>query len=190
MAKVTKQKIILESLRLFQEKGYNNVSVEDICGRLGITRGTFYYHFKTKTAILNSVYIDQRLDRSIEEISAMFSDNRWEQLWWLVEDSLNYNEELGCDVVSWLLASYLTEKTLIFRATKRSYEIYSKVIESGQRSGQFRNRTDPGTLATLLFSLIHGINFEWCNQSGAFSLKDRVRHDLILLLDVKDSCLV
>lgn len=186
MAKETKQKILLESLRLFQEQGYNNVSVEDICSSLGITRGTFYYHFKTKTAVLESVYIDYR-NRSPENLTAMFSDDRWEQLWWLMEDGIHNTEELGSDLQSWLMANSITEKTGTFRASQRTREIIRSVIAAGQRSGQFGNQSDPSILTSAIFSIILGADTEWCNQSGAFSLKERIQKEVIALLEIHTS---
>ncbi len=186
MAKETKQNILLESLRLFRERGYNNVSVEDICNSLGITRGTFYYHFKTKTAVLESVYIDYR-NRSPENLTAMFSDDRWEQLWWLMEDSIRSTEEFGSDLQSWLMATSITEKTGTFRASQRSKELVKNVIAAGQRSGQFGNQSDPSVLTSAIFSIILGIGTEWCNQSGAFSLKERIRKEVIALLEIQTS---
>ena len=48
MYKDLKNKIIITSYKLFQEKGYDNVSVQDICNALSITKPTFYKHIGAK----------------------------------------------------------------------------------------------------------------------------------------------
>lgn len=46
---------------LFEEKGYDKCSVNDILNRIGIAKGTFYHYFKSK---------EELLDALIERISA------------------------------------------------------------------------------------------------------------------------
>lgn len=51
----TKERIMLASLRLFALRGYEGVSVSDIAGELGITKGALYRHFRNKQDILDSI---------------------------------------------------------------------------------------------------------------------------------------
>ena len=51
----TKEKILLEALRLFAANGYEGVSVSDIAGALGITKGALYRHYPSKRAIFDSI---------------------------------------------------------------------------------------------------------------------------------------
>ena len=55
----TKEKIISIADRLFYENGFEHTSFADIAAAVNISRGNFYYHFKTKDDILNAV-IDLR----------------------------------------------------------------------------------------------------------------------------------
>lgn len=40
---------------LFWEKGYNGVSVDEICGKAGVNKGTFYHFFASKIALAETV---------------------------------------------------------------------------------------------------------------------------------------
>ena len=42
----TKEKILITALHLFAKNGYEAVSVSMIAGKLGITKGALYRHFK------------------------------------------------------------------------------------------------------------------------------------------------
>ena len=44
--------ILETSLRLFQEVGYDKTSILDIVDAMGVSRGAFYHHFKSKEEIL------------------------------------------------------------------------------------------------------------------------------------------
>jgi AcrR family transcriptional regulator len=43
------------ALHMFSERGYEAVSIRDICGEVGIKESTLYYHFKNKMDILDSL---------------------------------------------------------------------------------------------------------------------------------------
>lgn len=60
MSELTRERIIKEADRLFYERGYENTSFTDIAETVGISRGNFYHHFKTKGDILAAV-IDERI---------------------------------------------------------------------------------------------------------------------------------
>jgi AcrR family transcriptional regulator len=48
--------LILSSARtLFSEKGYEQTPVEEICALAGIAKGTFFYHFESKQAIVRYI---------------------------------------------------------------------------------------------------------------------------------------
>ena len=59
----TRTQIIEAADRLFYEQGFEPTSFTDIAGAVGLSRGNFYYHFKTKDEILDAV-IDLRLERT------------------------------------------------------------------------------------------------------------------------------
>ena len=51
----TKEMILQTALRLFAKDGYEAVSVSDIAGALGITKGALYKHYKNKRDIFDSI---------------------------------------------------------------------------------------------------------------------------------------
>ncbi len=51
----TKDDILLVSLKLFSQNGYEGVSMRDIAGKLGITVGAIYRHYTGKKDIFNSI---------------------------------------------------------------------------------------------------------------------------------------
>lgn len=52
----TRQNIVEKSLRLFCIKGYYNTSINDILEAIGLTKGGFYGHFRSKEALWFAVY--------------------------------------------------------------------------------------------------------------------------------------
>jgi TetR/AcrR family transcriptional regulator, transcriptional repressor for nem operon len=54
-AAATRDQIVQAADRLFYERGFEHTSFADIAGEVGLSRGNFYYHFKSKDAILDAV---------------------------------------------------------------------------------------------------------------------------------------
>jgi AcrR family transcriptional regulator len=53
--KTTRDHIVEAADRLFYQRGYEHTSFSDIADAVQISRGNFYYHFKTKDEILDAV---------------------------------------------------------------------------------------------------------------------------------------
>jgi AcrR family transcriptional regulator len=56
-AEKTKNEIIKAAARLFGEKGWESVNVEDIVKEVGVTRGAFYHYFKSREELIYAVMI-------------------------------------------------------------------------------------------------------------------------------------
>lgn len=67
----TRDRIIETADHLFYQQGFEATSFADIAAAVGISRGNFYHHFKTKDDILDAV-INQRLANTEQML------DRWE----------------------------------------------------------------------------------------------------------------
>jgi AcrR family transcriptional regulator len=63
----TRQNIIQTAIRLFNERGVNKVRIRDIADEIGISAGNVTYHYKTKQALMDSVY--RFMIKKLEEMS-------------------------------------------------------------------------------------------------------------------------
>ncbi|HET8870587.1 MAG TPA: TetR/AcrR family transcriptional regulator [Aquabacterium sp.] len=61
----TRARIVELADQLFYERGYEHTSFADIAAAVQLSRGNFYYHFKSKDDILDAV-IDRRVKRTHE----------------------------------------------------------------------------------------------------------------------------
>ncbi len=68
---VRKREFIETAIRVFNKKGYEKASVNDILKDMNITKGAFYYYFKTKEALLGEVVNEliHELELIIKEIT-------------------------------------------------------------------------------------------------------------------------
>lgn len=63
----TKQNIMNIAVRLFSERGYDAIGVQEICNESKITKPTLYYYFGSKTGLLKTV-IETKGNEFIEQL--------------------------------------------------------------------------------------------------------------------------
>lgn len=73
-AEERKKEILDVAEELFTTKGYDNTSTADILERVGIARGTLYYHFKSKEEILDAL-IDRIMQEIVYNVKVALSGN-------------------------------------------------------------------------------------------------------------------
>jgi AcrR family transcriptional regulator len=67
----TRRRILDVAVDLFIERGYAGTSVRDISERLGMTKGSLYYHFASKEDVLNAL-----ITPLMEDLDAFIVDAR------------------------------------------------------------------------------------------------------------------
>ena len=74
----TKQRILLEALRLFSKRGYDAISVEQIASAVGIKAPSLYKHYKSKKDIFDAIFEDtaKRYEEFIQTISIPVTDSK------------------------------------------------------------------------------------------------------------------
>ena len=68
------------AMRLFKEKGYAAVSVNEICASCGIARSTFYSVFNGKDGIIAYTLGSARADATADFASVLSADNDFERM--------------------------------------------------------------------------------------------------------------
>jgi AcrR family transcriptional regulator len=76
--RVTRRTLLDTARRVFTERGYDNVSAEELVAEAGVTRGALYHHFDDKKDVFRTVVIEMEaeLDRRVTE-AALTSETTW-----------------------------------------------------------------------------------------------------------------
>ena len=70
---VRRQEIVASAIGLFAAKGYGATTVNDILDAVGIAKGTFYHHFRSKEAVMHAVVL-QIAEQGVERAEAIAAD--------------------------------------------------------------------------------------------------------------------
>lgn len=183
----TKKQLIYHALKLFKEQGYQNVSIKDICETANVQRGTFYYHFSSKDAIINSFYEDIEIPSNYQS-TIITTDNYWLKLWLLHKPAIDWTIEMGTDILSTVLIINLQNNCSTFFPTSEmtTKENILQVIEKGQKAGHFHSQRTPIEIYHTIRNQILGICLVWCTENGSFDEAKEIHDSLIAILQVDD----
>ena len=99
-SKDTKERIFQAAKRILKKKGYEELSIKNICEEAGVSNGSFYHHFKTKDDLLSYYIEDQpQIDPGLLDLP----DSAEEAKYTIIQvylNYVNYCEELGVDFMS------------------------------------------------------------------------------------------
>lgn len=75
-AVATREALLESAQRLFGQRGYANVSIDEIASSAGATKGAFYHHFEDKRDLFQQVVerIERQLGQSIRDSISAHSD--------------------------------------------------------------------------------------------------------------------
>ena len=186
--KDTKTRIKEIGLKLFQERGFENVTINEICEQSSVNKHTFYYYFKSKDELLKDYY-EVPYDLSTEYFVQMLNaKNHVEQLWLSYKPFLDRISESGTEISRQLFIKNINHDVGTFRGGRRRNEhmkMQAGIIEKGQAAGEIRNSSDPKTLCMIIHQTFVSTLFMWCMHNGTFDLPLYVRSSVEAMLDVK-----
>lgn len=170
----TKQQLYRCAMELFREKGYDQVSVDEIVRKAGTAKGTFYIYFSSKADIITEML--RQYDDYYDQVAAGL-DPTWSverRLGHMIQASCRFTQDvIGLDLIRVL---YIREVSGSGREVRELNEertlfhILVSLLEEGQRTGQCTQDMPAQELAMLILRGIRATFFEWCCQDGALDL--------------------
>lgn len=175
MAESAKKHITEQAVKLFREKGYENVSVNDICKAANIARSTFYLTFSGKKDIIDKMLSDVRLNRDEFFGDFVAARNDFERMWILCCRYLAVAESNGPEVTGALFRLDLMNEINILDSVHSVDAWFVQMTENAKNAGVILSCEPSETLAPLGVDISYYTTYEWCKRKGSFNLRQTVR---------------
>ena len=183
-SKETKARIFKAAKNILRKKGYEELSIKNICEEAGVSNGSFYHHFKTKDDLL-SYYIEEQpgINPDLSELPADAKDAK-ETIIYVYINYVRYCEELGVEFMS----NYYTPKNQSLNPlirTERPYPIVTvqNYIRKCIDAGIIAPKVSLDALSTDIRMIVIGNVFEWCLKQGKADFEENIRRSLKIYLD-------
>ena len=149
--KSTEERIKKEAMKLFLERGYKDVSMQDICNATGLSKGGLYRHFSSKSEILLSLVEDERKAEVSERIACRESAVQ------ILTDYLDlfYRNMLMSDQsLAYALFEYasMEKDNPLMENSRTDSSLWKELIEYGVETGAFNAIDYRMVMNTLLFA--------------------------------------
>ena len=186
----TKRKLYGIADRLFSERGFSDVSIEDITDEAGVTKGAFYVHFASKDALI-SLLIEDYVSRSDTDYKAFLEGlpddmpcaSAMLALAGKIADTLS--NSLGCDNMKKVYRMLLTGSAgtgAVQEYGRDLYVLVRGILEKGLERGEFTSPLSPEALSRHFVMALRGTAFEWCVRYPDFDLREQTTEHIRLLL--------
>lgn len=169
---------------LLKEKGFETVSIMDICKSASVSRSSFYTVFRNREELVSSFF-----SFSEPQYRGMLSrllglTTPYEQFLSAVSIYFDRYAEAGPYLLSEILKINVADYQGIFEDNIHRREVYVTLIEKCQKEGYIENKQPAPDLYLALCSHSVGILYLWCAAKGDFELKETALAQVESILDV------
>ena len=169
------------SMALFLQKGFDNVTVEDITHQIEIAKGTFFNYFPNKESIL-LYFMRRHLDEVKDQIPRVIKEAKTTQqklyhLFSILAKMVVTNEPL----VKWVLLESLRLRVYKKEKKEVSRKILQNVVEiirQGQESGEIKKNMNPEKIAKIMESIFFFSAIRWLTFDRHTPLIDDIQEQV------------
>jgi AcrR family transcriptional regulator len=179
----TRQEIYRAAMELFVARGFDTVTIEEICQAADVAKGTFFLHFPTKDALLLE-YGKQ----ATQELDDLLQAHRGGAISALrkVLTALAERATRHAAIVRLLARELMSRPTTLADATEQTRNLghlLVGVVQQGQAAGELRRTVDARLVAALITSAYFAIAGEWACRGGKFDLAGAIQQSLDVILN-------
>jgi TetR/AcrR family transcriptional regulator, transcriptional repressor for nem operon len=177
----TRRKILEKAAPLFNKRGFNGCSMQDISAATGLEKGSLYTHFQNKEQLASEAF-----DTAWAQSSMARIDNLDKVAGSIGKLKLHIDNFVskppfagGCPLLNAAMDADDGSPALYRRAQKALHgwvALLREIIEQGQKSGEISPSVDPEALSTLIISLLEGAYFTSRLQRSKAPLKIAQQH--------------
>ncbi|SFS54058.1 TetR/AcrR family transcriptional regulator [Paenibacillus sp. BC26] len=174
--KATKKKIFAVAKELILSKGYNNVTVDEICEKCSLSKGAFYIHYKSKEDIVRKLYRDDMSEYMDENFGKYIQDNKdaspVDKLKTFMMVALGFPLIVGEELTKLTFVVLLSQKSSepSFFSDCMEQELLYTAIEEGISQSLFRKELSVEEIVNYLFSFLTGAFITWCLSDSSYDL--------------------
>jgi AcrR family transcriptional regulator len=179
-AVITKNKVFETAIELIKEKGYDNVTVSQICEKAGVAKGTFYVHYNSKEDIIKESYYSdmgqfvlKQYENSISQDENMSIKDKIKKF---LMTELIFTNHAGYEMTC---RAYVTNLTECISQDSKHFERrgFTKTLKililEGIDQKVFETEQTGEEIFLYLESFMRGLMASWCFSNAEFDIVEK-----------------
>lgn len=177
----TKLRVYHCAKRLFKEKGFDNVTVEEIAEAASVSVGTIYFHFKSKQEIMANYHSE--LDKSYieyfeqqQKTSQYVNTSNLTKLQDFLLFCCEISAGLGVENIRVVYPYMMCNDDFggrMLNAERPYFRFMHLLLSEGQKKGEIRPDIDIEMLIQDITVIARGCIMDWCIHGGKSDIRKR-----------------
>lgn len=169
------KKLLDESIvTLMHRVGVEKLTIEQICKESNISRTNFYYYYKSKEAVISSLFrlIDDYFDTTVRQ--EITFTHIYDDLITYARHYFRYTMNNQLENVKETYVSQIKIGGEVITSFERPiYQLLIEIIDKGQSLKEITSSYSSNFLADWIMTSIRGVTFNWCSNNAIFNLEER-----------------
>ena len=168
-------KIADAGVRLFRDRGYETVSVGDICAAAGVARSSFYRAFSCKNDILRRIFehTDANSIVSVEELLA--AENDFDRMWIIGDRYISLSRSLGPELSNTFMCMTARGEIDLLALGHSVDSWFIRLTRNCQKTGIIRSKEPAELLGPLMVDMVYHELYVWGMRKGNYPIRARAR---------------
>ena len=168
-------KIADAAVGLFRDRGYETVSVGDICAAAGVARSSFYRAFSCKNDIIRRIFehTDANSIVSVEELLA--AENDFDRMWIIGDRYISLSRSLGPELSNTFMCMTARGEIDLLALGHSVDSWFIRLTRNCQKTGIIRSREPAELLGPLMVDMVYHELYVWGMRKGNYPIRARAR---------------
>lgn len=165
----SREQLIDATLQLIVAHGVDAVKIDDVISMVGVTKGSLYWHFEDRQALIKAALIEQirRVSNEMVEVVSTAIENAPDKESYVQQVGAVLTDPYDADSVEkrWqrieLLCSARRDSemsALMQEVQRKNHQILVELMVAAQKNGRLRGELDPNAVALAINAIDHGSN--------------------------------
>ena len=169
-AQKTKKKLFQSAAKLMDKYGYENVTIEDICRKAGVSIGAFYHYYNSKSDIIMEVF--KQIDYYFEEMVAPgFTDDAVANIKTFFHHYAQFHVNQGYGHTSMVVK---IQNSFFLDKSRYIHIKLNELVASAKTQGAFISDENDETIADFFLVVARGMLFDWSLARGEYDLIEKM----------------
>ncbi|MCD8107211.1 MAG: TetR/AcrR family transcriptional regulator [Oscillospiraceae bacterium] len=171
----TRLKIITAAEKLIKERGFENVTIDEIAAEAGVAKGSFYTYFKCKKDVVGEIAKSNFIE--MQKKSMEIPGDVCDRLASFLCDSMRYIVETGVKISQQWIKN-VVEPENEGGKNKLLYDksVLKEILSQAVDQGELAKETPVENLTEYIVAEYYGIVFCWNLLDGAFDPTDLIEN--------------